>query len=206
MLLLLARALLEKKKGAKVVFDVKCSQALPEEIARLGGEPIMWKTGHSHVKAKMHETHAELAGERSGHIFIAEDYYGFDDALFTAAKLLEYLSYQSKPLSQVLGTLPQYVTSPEIKAHCPDDVKYRVVDDLVNEFKAEYGDRVIDINGARVTMNGGWGLVRASSNLPELVLIFEGKSEEDMRAVRQVFKDRLARHPEISRHWENDIE
>lgn len=205
-LLLLAKGLLKKKKDAKVVFDVKCSQALPEEITRLGGVPIMWKTGHSHVKAKMHEVHAELAGERSGHIFIAEGYYGFDDALFTAAKLLEFLSYEGGTISQALDLLPQYVTSPEIKAHCADDVKYSVVDELVKEFKAEFGGQVIDINGARVTMNGGWGLVRASSNLPELVLIFEGKTDKAMREVRQAFKDRLAKHHEIASHWENDIE
>ncbi len=204
-LLLLAKGLLEKKPGAKVVFDVKCTQALPEEITRLGGVPIMWKTGHSHVKAKMHETGAALAGERSGHIFIAEGYYGFDDALFTGAKLLEYLSYQQKPLSQVVASLPHYVTSPEIKAHCDDGVKYGIVDRLVAEFKKDYGDKVIDINGARVVFDDGWGLVRASSNLPELVLIFEAKSEKRMREIRKIFRERLAKHSEISTHWENDL-
>lgn len=204
-LLLLAKGLLEKKKGAKVVFDVKCTQALEDEVKRLGGEPIMCKTGHSFVKAKLHETGAELAGERSGHIFVAEDYYGFDDALFAAAKLLEYLSYQGKPISKVLDDLPQFVTSPEIKAHCADDVKYGVVDKLVEEFKGEYGDKVIDINGARVQFDDGWGLVRASSNLPELVLIFEAKTEERMREIRQLFRDKLSRHPEIATEWENDI-
>lgn len=205
-LLLLAKGILEKKKGAKIVFDVKCSQALPEEISRLGGVPIMWKTGHSYVKAKMHEEDAALAGERSGHLFVSEGFYGFDDGLFAGAKLLEYLSYQSQPLSKVLQQLPQYVTSPEIKAHCADDVKYGIVDELVKEFKAEYGERVIDINGARVMLDGGWGLVRASSNLPELVLIFEGKTDKRMREIRQIFRERLARHPAISAHWENDVE
>lgn len=204
-LLLLAKGLLEKKAGAKVVFDVKCSQALPEEIERLGGEPIMWKTGHSYVKAKMHEENADLAGERSGHIFYAEGYYGFDDALYAGAKLIEYLSYQGKPVSEVLDSLPFYVTSPEIKTHCDDEVKYKVVDKLVEEFKAEYGDRVIDINGARVQFDDGWGLVRSSSNLPELVLIFEAKTEPRMREIRQIFRDKLGKHPEISSDWQNDI-
>lgn len=205
-LLLLAKGLLEKKKGAKIVFDVKCTQALPEEIERLGGEPIMWKTGHSHIKAKMHEVKAELAGERSGHIFIGDDYYGFDDALFTAAKLLEYLSYRDEPISKVLASLPQYVTSPEIKAHCADDVKYGLVDKLVEEFKADYGDRVIDINGARVRFDDGWGLVRASSNLPELVLIFEAKTDARMREIREIFREKLGKHPEVAAKWDNDIE
>jgi len=204
-LLLLAVALLEKKPGAQVVFDVKCSQALPDEISRLGGKPIMWKTGHSHVKAKLHETGAELAGERSGHIFIAEGYYGFDDALFTAAKLLEHLSFQPGTVSDALGALPQFVTSPEIKAHCADDVKYGIVEGLVDEFKADYGDKVIDINGARVQFDDGWGLVRASSNLPELVLIFEARTEVRMREIRQIFRDKLAPHTAIAKDWENDI-
>jgi phosphomannomutase / phosphoglucomutase len=199
------QGLLAKKPGAKVVFDVKCTQALEDEVTRLGGTPIMCKTGHSFVKAKLHETGAELAGERSGHIFIAEDYYGFDDALFAGAKLLEYLSYQGKPVSEVLAELPPFVTSPEIKAHCADDVKYGVVDRLVEEFKAEYGDKVIDINGARVQFGDGWGLVRASSNLPELVLIFEAKTEGRMREIRQIFRDKLAKYPAIASEWENDI-
>ncbi len=205
-LLLLARAVLARRKSAKVVFDVKCSQALPDEISRLGGEPIMWKTGHSYVKAKMHEVKAELAGERSGHIFIAEDYYGFDDALFAGAKLLEYMSYQGGSFSTILATLPQFVTSPEIKAPCADDVKYQVVNRLVEEFKAEYGDRVNTINGARVSFDDGWGLVRASSNLPELVLIFEARTPDRMRAIGRLFREKLARHPEVSPHWENDLE
>ncbi|MCH8334138.1 phosphomannomutase/phosphoglucomutase [Candidatus Sumerlaeota bacterium] len=204
-LLLLAKGLLEKKKGAKVVFDVKCTQALPEEIQRLGGTPIMWKTGHSHVKSKMRETGAELAGERSGHIFFSEGYYGFDDGLFAGAKLLEYLSYRDESFSSVIASLPSYCTSPEIKAHCADDVKYGVVDRLVKKLKGQYGDRVIDINGARVVFDDGWGLVRASSNLPELVLIFEAKTEERMGEIREIFRQALAEHPEVSTRWENDI-
>lgn len=205
-LLLLAVGLLEKKKGAKIVFDVKCTQAIPEEVSRLGGVPIMCKTGHSYVKAKLHEEGAALGGERSGHIFYAEGYYGFDDALFTAAKLLEFLSYQDEPVSKVLERLPAYITSPEIKTHCDDAAKYKVVDTLVEEFKAEYGDRVIDINGARVVFDDGWGLVRASSNLPELVLIFEAKTEKRMREIRAIFREKLGKHAVISTVWENDIE
>jgi len=205
-LMILARQLLEKKKGAKIVFDVKCSQALIDDIAAHGGQPIMWKTGHSHIKSKLHEQSADLAGERSGHIFIGgEDYYGFDDALFAAAKLVEYLSHEGKPIRELLRGFPQYVTSPEIKAHCPDNVKYGIVDKLVQDFKAEYKEKVIDINGARVQFDNGWGLVRASSNLPELVLIFEGKTEDDMRKIRSIFRDKLSKYPQISDKWDNDI-
>jgi phosphomannomutase/phosphoglucomutase len=205
-LMILARQLLEKKQGAKIVFDVKCTQALPEVISAYGGEPIMWKTGHSHIKAKMHETSADLAGERSGHIFVGgDDYYGFDDAIFTAAKLVEYLSRERKPIAEILNSFPQYVTSPEIKAHCPDEIKYDIVEQLIADFKGEYGSRVNDINGARVLFDNGWGLVRASSNLPELVLIFEGKAEEDMVRIRDIFKTRLDAYKDIDGEWENDI-
>jgi len=206
LLMILARQLLEKTPGAKVVFDVKCTQALPEVIAQYGGEPIMCKTGHSHVKAKMQEEGAALAGERSGHIFVGgKDYYGFDDAIFTAAKLVEYMSHVQKPIADMLSGFPHYVTSPEIKAHCADEDKYEVVDRLVADLKAEYGSRVNDINGARVLFDRGMGLVRASSNLPELVLIFEGKTEEDMLHIRDVFKAKLDTYEEIDGHWENDV-
>jgi len=206
LLMILARQLLEKKPGAKIVFDVKCTQALPEVITEYGGEPIMWKTGHSHVKAKMHEVNADLAGERSGHIFVGgNDYYGFDDAIFAAAKLVEYLSHVKQPITEILNSFPQYITSPEIKAHCPDQTKYEVVDRLVADFKGEYGSRVNDINGARVLFDQGWGLVRASSNLPELVLIFEGKTEDDMLNIRDIFKAKLDTYKEIDPHWENDV-
>jgi len=205
-LIILARQLLENKNGAKIVFDVKCTQGLSEDILSHGGNPIMWKTGHSHIKAKMHTENAELAGERSGHIFLADNYYGFDDALFAAAKLVEYLSHVNKSLAEVLEDLPQYITSPEIKARCKDSVKYKVVDELVEIFKNEYGDKVIDINGARVVFDDGWGLVRASSNLPELVLIFEAKTKERLLEIRSIFKEKIAKFKEVNPDWENDLE
>lgn len=206
-IMILARQLLEKKKGAKIVFDVKCTQALPEYILNNGGEPIMWKTGHSYIKAKMHEINAELAGERSGHIFIGgEDYYGFDDAIFVAAKLVEYLSYSDKKISELLQEFPSYITSPEIKVDCPDNVKYEVIEKITNELKAKYGKKnVVDINGARVMFEDGWGLVRASSNLPNLVLIFEAHTKEKLLEIREVFRNILLKYEEISSQWENDI-
>ncbi|MEE9308312.1 MAG: phosphomannomutase/phosphoglucomutase [Spirochaetia bacterium] len=205
MLIFLARQMLTQKPGSQIVFDVKCTQALIEEIESNGGKPVMWKTGHSHIKAKLHELNAELAGERSGHIFFNEGYYGFDDALYAAVRLLEYLASQKKSFAELLETVPKYVTSPEIAAHCPDEVKYRVVEELVGEFKKEYGEKVIDINGARVVFDDGWGLVRASSNLPQLVIIFEAKTEERLMKIRELFRDKILAHPEVSPKWENDI-
>ncbi len=204
-LIFLARQMLAHKPGSRIVFDVKCTQALIEEIEANGGKPVMWKTGHSHIKAKLHELDAELAGERSGHIFYNHGYYGFDDALYAAVRLLEYLALQKKSFSELLDTVPKYVTSPEIAAHCPDDVKYRVVEELVAEFKKESGDKVIDINGARVVVDDGWGLVRASSNLPELVIIFEAKTEQRVREIRELFRRKILAHPEVDSEWQNDI-
>ncbi|HBW37496.1 phosphomannomutase/phosphoglucomutase [Desulfosporosinus sp. BICA1-9] len=205
-LIILARQLLERKKGAKIVFDVKCTQGLIDDITKRGGIPIMWKTGHSYIKAKMHSEEAELAGERSGHIFMGDDYYGFDDAIFAAAKLVEYISHVKKSLSEIVEDLPQYFTSPEIKAHCADTVKYKVIEQVVSDFKKEYGDNVIDINGARVVFADGWGLVRASSNLPELVLIFEAKTKERLFEIRQIFKEKLSQFKEVDPEWQNDLE
>jgi phosphomannomutase/phosphoglucomutase len=204
-LILLARQVLQRRAGATIVYDVKCTRGLEEEVAARGGRPVMWKTGHSHIKAKLHETGAALAGERSGHIFYQEGYYGFDDALYAGARLLEVLAAGDETLSELVAGTPRYVTSPEIAAHCADDCKYRVVDALVAEFKREYGERVNDINGARVDFGDGWGLVRASSNLPELVLIFEARTEERLREIRAVFRERLDAYPEIDPAWRNDI-
>lgn len=206
-LALIAKQLLEKKKGSTVVFDVKCSKQLVDVIEQNGGKPVMWKTGHSYIKSKLHELDAELAGERSGHIFISgDDWYGFDDAVFVAAKLVEFLSHQDETVSEIVSNFPQYVTSPEIKAHCADTVKYGIVDELTAKLKEMYPGKVCDINGARVSFENGWGLVRASSNLPELVLIFEGDTREHMMEIRKVFKDLLSSYSEISSVWDNDVE
>lgn len=204
-LILLARQVLQRRAGAAVVYDVKCTRGLEEEITARGGRPVMWKTGHSHIKAKLHETGAALAGERSGHIFYREGYYGFDDALFAGARLLEMLAASGETLSALVAGTPPYLTSPEIAAPCADDHKYRVVDALVADFKREFGARVNDINGARVDFGDGWGLVRASSNLPELVLIFEARTEARLREIRSLFRARLAACPEIDPAWRNDI-
>ena len=205
-LMLLAKDMLTKYRGGKVVFDVKCTDALPEYITQVGGKPIMWKTGHSYIKAKLHEEKAILAGERSGHIFYGkEEYFGFDDALFAGAKLLSILQKEGKSITELLGAMPQYVTSPEIKVHCSDTEKYGVMEKITAELQNRFGsDAVCTINGARVTMENGWGLVRASSNLPELVLIFEGKTREDMDNIKDIFREVSSHYPQIDSVWENE--
>ncbi len=201
-MILLSRLVLEKAPGSKIVFDVKVSEALPEDIKAHGGVPIMWKTGHSYIKSKMAEENAALAGEMSGHIFFAQDFYGFDDAFFAALKVLEYLSGQGEPLSHIIASTPYYVSTPTIQLKTTDEEKYRVVDELVKGFKQE-GYRLIDINGARVYTEDGWGLVRASSNTPSLVLRFEAKTEESLEKIKTLFKTKLEKFPSVSTDWDS---
>jgi phosphomannomutase/phosphoglucomutase len=202
-MILLARQVLQRKPGGKIIFDVKCTQALEDDIRDHGGVPIMWKTGHSHIKAKLHKEQGVLAGEMSGHVFFVENYYGFDDGIYAALRLVEYVSGFDQPLSAIMAQTPSYVSSPAIQAHCGDEVKYGVVERLTAELKRDF-DRVIDINGARVVFPDGWGLVRASSNLPELVLRFEAKTPERLEEIKGVFRKYMAKYPEISQHWENE--
>jgi len=200
-IILLSRLVLSKKPGAKIVFDVKVSEALPEDIKAHGGIPIMWKTGHSYIKSKLAEEKAAMAGEMSGHIFFVEDFYGFDDGFFAALKMLEYLSTQSEPLSKIIASTPYYISTPTIQVKTTDEDKYKIVDVLTQEFKKE-GLRVVDINGARVYFDDGWGLVRASSNTPTLVLRFESKTQEGLERIQKIFKEKLDKFPEVSKDWD----
>lgn len=202
-LILLSRLVLSKKPGAKIVFDVKVSEALLEDIEAHGGVPIMCPTGYMYVKEKLRSEGGSFGGEQSGHTFFVDDFYGFDDANFGALKLLEYISGQSEPLSEIIAKTPYYVSTPAYHAHVGDEVKYQIIEKLTQEFKSE-GYRVIDINGARVYFpNGGWGLVRASSNLPALVLRFEAKNEKDLKEIENLFKERLSKFPEVEQKWES---
>jgi phosphomannomutase/phosphoglucomutase len=202
MLALMSRPVLAASPGAKIVFDVKCSEALVEDIRAHDGVPLMWKTGHSYIKAKSKEADAALAGERSGHIFFRRGYYGFDDATFAALKLLEYVGGQSLPVSELVAGLPRYITSPVWHAPCADEEKYKVVDALVEGFKREYGDdKVIDINGGRVYLEDGWGLVRASSNVPALVLVFEAKTPEGLQRIETAFRKKLTSFSGVGSEW-----
>ncbi len=200
---LLARLVLSKKPGAKIVFDVKVSEGLPQDIAAHGGVPIMWKTGHSYIKRKLAEEQAALGGEMSGHIFFSHGFYGFDDAFFAALMVLEYVSQQrGASVSQIVADTPYYVSTPTIQIETTEEDKYTVVDALTAEFKEE-GHRVVDINGARVYMHGGWGLVRASSNVPALVLRFEANTQKDLEKIQSIFKKKLDRFPSVKSNWDS---
>jgi phosphomannomutase/phosphoglucomutase len=175
LMLIYAREILTRKPGSTFIGEVKCSQVLYDEIKRLGGNPIMWRTGHSLIKAKMKETHAELAGEMSGHIFFADRYYGFDDALYASCRLLEIVAASGQPLSAQLAGLPKMVSTPEIRVDCPDEVKFDVVERVAEAFKKTHN--VVDVDGVRVLFDHGWGLVRASNTQPVLVMRFEAGNE-----------------------------
>jgi phosphomannomutase/phosphoglucomutase len=183
LLIILARDIISRNPGATVIFEVKCSQALPEAVRAAGGNPIMWKTGHSLIKAKMASEGALLGGEMSGHIFIKERYYGYDDALYAALRVLEILSRHDGSLSSLLADVPKYFSTPEIRVDCPDTEKFRVVEDLKTHLKADH--EIIDIDGVRVVFPDGWGLVRASNTQPVLVLRFEAKSEQRLEEIRK---------------------
>lgn len=202
-LMLLARQLLARKPGCKIMFDVKVTEALPEDIIVHGGIPIMYRTGHSYIKAKMKEEQIPLTGEMSGHMFFGKeyDYYGFDDAMFSALKVLEYLSEQNKPLSEILEQIPHYMSTPVINVEAPDETKHETVKKLVEEFKNE-GYRVVDVDGARVYANEGWGLVRASNTRPILVMRFEAKNQEIIDKLEGLFKEKLSHFPDVSEHWD----
>jgi phosphomannomutase/phosphoglucomutase len=190
LLILYSREILAKQPGAPIIFEVKCSQALVEEIERAGGEPIMYRTGHSLIKEKMKATGAPLAGEMSGHLFFADEYYGYDDAVYAAARLLRYLAAGDKTIEQMLADVPHFDSTPEIRVDCPDDEKFEAVDRMVKFFKQKYD--VIDVDGVRILFGDGWGLVRASNTQPVLVLRFEAKTPQRLEAIKQEVLAKLA--------------
>jgi phosphomannomutase/phosphoglucomutase len=169
-------------KGTTVIFDVKCSDVLPEALRKAGAKPEMWKTGHSLIKARMKELGAPLAGEMSGHIFFGGDYFGFDDALFAAARLLGIVSQAPYGLAALLSDVPATFATPEIRVACPEDRKFKIVSDAAAYFSARYPVNTID--GVRMSFPEGWGLVRASNTQPVLVLRFEAKRPELLEAYR----------------------
>jgi phosphomannomutase/phosphoglucomutase len=191
------REILPAHPGAIALVEVKCSQALIDEIRRLGGRPQFTQTGHSLIKARMRELGAVFAGEMSGHMFFADEYYGYDDAIYAAGRLLRILSRTERPLSALAGEIPRYHTTPEIRVACPDDRKHQVVAELAREFKARY--EVIDIDGVRVVFPDGWGLVRASNTQPVLVVRAEGKTPAALDRIKAVLEDALRRYPEVAR-------
>ena len=191
LLVLLGRDLARRMgPGHAVIFDVKCSEVLPRELTRAGLVPTMWKTGHSLIKQKMKESGAPLAGEMSGHMFFGGDWYGFDDALFAAARLLRYLAEQGGPLSRLLADLPVTVATPELRVDCPDDRKFEIVQRAARHFAAKYPVSTLD--GVRITFAQGWGLLRASNTQPVLVLRFEAATAAALASYRTEVESWLA--------------
>jgi len=189
LLLIFGREILTRKPGATFIGEVKCSQLLYDELKRLGGNPVMYKTGHSLIKAKMKEEHAELAGEMSGHMFFADRYFGYDDAIYAACRLIEIVARSGKPLSAQFAGLPKLVSTPEIRVDCPDEVKFQVVERVAGSFKKTH--KVIDIDGVRVLFEHGWGLLRASNTQPVLVMRFEAGSEEWLKKYQREVEEVL---------------
>jgi phosphomannomutase / phosphoglucomutase len=172
-----------------LVFDVKCSQVVPDVFAARGGQPIMWKTGHSLIKEKMKEVKAPIAGELSGHICFGEDYYGFDDALYAACLLTQLVARSPRPLSERVAEFPTTYSTPEIRVDVDEDEKFGIVEAAVDHFRRDR--EVIDVDGARVLFDGGWGLLRASNTQPVLVLRYEANSPERLDAIRATMEDWL---------------
>src|SRR6266850_6333565 len=196
-LILLARDLLSRHPGAKIVFDVKSSQSLVDDIRRRGGVPVMWKTGHSHLKRKMRDDKILLGGEVSGHMFFAENYYGVDDGILAACKIIEIAARASEPMSRLFESVPHLRATPELKAPCPDGEKFHVISELSRDLKQRY--ETIDIDGARVLFpGGGWGLVRASNTNPYLTLRFEARTDGEIEEMKREDYGVLRRYPFVT--------
>ncbi len=200
LMIIFSRAILEKERGATIVGEVKCSQVMYDEIAKAGGRPVMWKTGHSLIKARMKELKAAMAGEMSGHIFFADRYFGFDDAIYASCRLVEIMAEKmaANPgfrFSALLEGIPETFSTPEIRIDCPDDVKFDAVERLDSVLGGGSGDfrirDVVRIDGLRINFEGGWALVRASNTQPVLVLRFEATSEKLLEAAKEFIKEKL---------------
>lgn len=193
LMILFGRAILEHKPGAVFIGEVKCSQALYDELERAGGKPLMWKVGHSLIKAKMKEIGADLGGEMSGHIFFANRYLGFDDGIYAGARLIELLSRSPTTLAELYDTLPVMVNTPEIRVDCPDDIKFEVVARTTARLRARPDVAgVVDVDGARASFGDGWGLVRASNTQPSLVLRCEAAGLERLGVIRSIIEAEIA--------------
>lgn len=192
LLIIYARDVLKRVPGASIIFDVKCSQALPQAITQAGGIPVMWKTGHSLIEEKMHELDTPLAGEMSGHMYFAEGWYGFDDAMYGAARLIKIVADSGKTVHDLLADVPRYVSTPEIRVNCPDDKKFGIVAEAVTYFSAKYDTVAVD--GVRIIFPGGWGLIRASNTQPVIVLRFEAATREQLDTIRGEVEGWLAQH------------
>ena len=199
LLLLLALDVLKERPGSQVIFDVKCSQAVPEMIREAGGEPVMWKTGHSLIKEKMRQTGSPISGEMSGHIFFADNWFGFDDAIYASARLARLVARSGRSLDDLLGDVPRYPSTPELRLDCPEEEKFEVVREAVEHYRGSH--EVVDVDGARVQFEGGWALIRASNTQPVVVVRLEADSRERLKEIRDDVAGLLEGHgvevPEI---------
>lgn len=189
LLILFSRDILKLHPGAVVISEVKGSQRLFDQISLHGGVSIMWKAGHSLIKAKMKESRALLAGEMSGHMFFADRYFGYDDAIYASVRLLELLARAGRPLSTLLSDLPKSVSTPEIRVECPDERKFAIAERAKEFFREHYP--IIDVDGVRIQFPQGWGLIRASNTQPALVLRFEAQSAEKLKEYRDMVEGKL---------------
>lgn len=198
LMVLFSRSVLKEKPGATIISEVKSSYKLYNDIREKGGNPIMWKTGHSLIKSKMKETGAALAGEMSGHIFFADRYFGYDDAIYAGVRVFEIASNHNGVLSELLADLPVTVSTPEIRVDCDEDKKFRLVEETKKKLAAKYS--ITDIDGVRVNFSDGWGLVRASNTQPVLVLRFEAVSSSRLNEIRQIVETDLKDAAKIIGH------
>ena len=190
LMILFSREILKQNPGANIIFEVKCSQALPEMIEKFGGTPVMWKTGHSILKKKMKELNSPFAGEMSGHLFFADRYFGYDDAIYASVRLVVLLSNTDKKLSELLSDVPKYFSTPEIRVETEsDEIKFEIAEKAKKYFSDNY--QVNDIDGVRILFGDGWGLVRASNTQPVLVLRFEARTEERLNELKNLVINKL---------------
>jgi len=189
LMILFAREILKHQRGATFIAEVKCSQNLFDDIEAHGGRAIMWRTGHSLIKEKMKEEHASMGGEMSGHLFFADRYFGYDDAIYASCRLVELLSKTDRRLSQLLDDVPRTFITPEIRVDCPDEVKFKVVGKVKEALGRAYP--IIDVDGVRVQFGDGWGLVRASNTQPVLVLRFEALTEKRLQEIKKLVEDEV---------------
>lgn len=193
-----AASVLEEKPGSQIVYNALCSKVVEETVKDKGGEPVMWLTGHSYIKQKLFELRAPFGGELSGHFYFMDKFYGHDDGFYAVLRILEYLSKRGKKFSEVIDEFPKYITSPEIKVGCPDDVKFDVVKKMLKECRERFPEaKITDIDGVRVDFPDGMFIIRASQNGPYVGPKFEGKTQEKFDEVRHIVSDLLQRAPEM---------
>lgn len=195
LMVIFGREILSRNPGASIIFEVKCSQNLEQDILKHGGRPIMWKTGHSLIKKKMKEEHALLAGEMSGHIFFADEYFGYDDAIYASCRLARVLSESSMKISEMISDLPKTFSTPEIRVDCSDEEKFHTIEVLKEYFQKKY--RLLDIDGIRILFDHGWALIRASNTQPALVLRFESTSKQGLEEMQNLVMGKLRENPAV---------